>query len=68
MALMLLANSEEADTNGDGALSRDEFRTQHLRFFDASDVNGDGRLRFEPLPEPPVAPEAPEPPQPPRRP
>jgi hypothetical protein len=63
MFLMLLANSEEADLNGDGALSRDEFRAQHLRFFDASDANGDGRIRFTP---PPLPPEPPTPPAPPR--
>jgi len=64
--MMLLANSEEADLNGDGALSREEFRAQHLRFFDASDANGDGRIRFEAPPAPPVAPTPPAPPQPPR--
>lgn len=69
MFMMLIANSEEADLNGDGALSREEFRNQHMRFFDASDANGDGRVRFErPTPPvPPVAPAAPTPPQPPRR-
>lgn len=60
--MMLIANSEEADRNGDGALSRDEFVAQHLRFFDASDANGDGRVRFDP-PTPPVAPTPPEPPR-----
>ncbi len=64
MFMMLIANSEEADLNGDGALSREEFRAQHLRFFDASDANGDGRVRFR---EPPAAPEPPAPPEPPRR-
>lgn len=67
--MMLIANSEEADLNGDGALSREEFRAQHLRFFDASDANGDGRLRFERPPQPPTppaAPAAPTPPSPPR--
>jgi len=64
--LLLFANSEEADRNGDGGLSREEFLTQQLRFFDASDANGDGRVRFafelpEP-PEPPAAPVAPAPP------
>jgi hypothetical protein len=58
MFIMLIANSEEADTNGDSALSRDEFRAQHLRFFDASDANGDGRVRFD-HPTPPTPPEPP---------
>ena len=64
--MMLIANSEEADRNGDGALSREEFVAQHLRFFDASDANGDGRVRFEP-PVPPTPPAPPAPPEPPRR-
>lgn len=64
--MMLIANSEEADRNGDGALSREEFVAQHLRFFDASDANGDGRVRFEP-PAPPTPPAPPAPPEPPRR-
>lgn len=67
MFMMLVANSEEADTNGDGALSREEFRAQQLRFFDASDANGDGRIRFEAPPAPPEPPVAPTPPEPPRR-
>ncbi|MBS0385536.1 MAG: EF-hand domain-containing protein [Proteobacteria bacterium] len=75
MFMMLIANSDEMDTNHDGAISRDEFRAQQLRFFDASDANGDGRIRFEPSPEPPApptppaappAPPAPTPPPPPR--
>jgi len=65
MFMMAIANSEEADLNGDGGLSRDEFRAQQLRFFDASDANGDGRIRFDP---PPAPPEAPAPPAPPARP
>lgn len=68
MFAMIFANSEEADLNGDGALSREEFRAQHMRFFDASDANNDGRVRYTPPPEPPVAPSPPEPPQPPRPP
>ncbi|MDX2276066.1 MAG: hypothetical protein NW206_11510 [Hyphomonadaceae bacterium] len=56
---MFLLGNEEADTNGDGALSLEEFRAQQLRFFDASDVNRDGRVRFER----PAAPETPEPPR-----
>lgn len=62
-----LGEDSEADTNGDGALSQEEFRTQQLRFFDARDVNGDARVRAPRPPEPPVAPEAPRPPEPPRR-
>lgn len=68
MFMMIFANSEEADLNGDGALSREEFRNQHLRFFDASDVNNDGRIRFEPPPAPPEPPAPPAPPEPPRAP
>jgi len=66
MFMMLIANSEEADLNTDGAISREEFRAQHLRFFDASDANGDGRIRFEAPPAPPAPPEPPTPPAPPR--
>lgn len=66
MFMMLYANSDEADRNGDGALSQDEFRAQQMRFFDASDANGDGKIRLPRPPEPPVAPRAPTPPTPPR--
>lgn len=65
--MLLIANSEEADRNGDGALSREEFVAQHLRFFDASDANGDGRVRFEAPATPPEPPTPPTPPEPPRR-
>jgi hypothetical protein len=67
---MMMGDREEFDSNGDGALSREEFRAQQLRFFEASDGNNDGRVRAvappEP-PEPPVPPEPPAPPTPPRR-
>jgi EF hand len=64
MFAMIFANSEEADRNGDNALSKDEFVTQQLRFFDAADVNGDGKIKFDPPPmmAPPEPPEAPQPP------
>ncbi|MBI1249937.1 MAG: hypothetical protein GC189_00505 [Alphaproteobacteria bacterium] len=58
---MLLLSHEEADVNGDGALSRDEFRNLQLRLFDAADVNGDRRIQFTPPPEPPQPPEPPAP-------
>ncbi len=61
--LMLPTHNGEADTNNDGALSREEFRAQQLRFFDAGDANGDGRVRLE-MADPP---EPPTPPDPPRR-
>lgn len=67
MFMMLIANSDEADTNGDGGLSREEFRAQQLRFFDASDANNDHRIRFEAPPAPPEPPAPPAPPEPPRR-
>ena len=74
MFMMIIAHSEEADRNGDGALSKEEFVAQHLRFFDAADANGDGKIKFDPPPmmmmeppEPPQPPEPPAPPQPPRR-
>lgn len=60
---MMMAH-EEADRDGDGALSQEEFRAQHLRFFDAADVNGDGRLR---APAHPPRPATPQPPPPARR-
>ncbi|MBY0563035.1 MAG: hypothetical protein K2P58_02515 [Hyphomonadaceae bacterium] len=59
MFMMLFASTEEADRNGDGALSREEFRAQHLRFFDASDANGDGRVQMGLPPAPPAAPAPP---------
>lgn len=59
----MFAHFEEADLNGDGALSREEFRAQQLRRFDADDANGDGRIR---APQPPAPPEAPAAPRPPR--
>ena len=65
MLMMLFASAEEADTNHDGALSRDEFRAQQMRFFDASDANHDGRIRIEPPPMPPEPPAPPAPPEPP---
>jgi hypothetical protein len=44
MGMRLLAHPGEADRNGDGALSKQEFVTQELRFFDALDANGDGKI------------------------
>lgn len=71
MFFMALGGPGEADLNGDGAMSLEEFRAQHLRFFDARDANGDGRVRLEDHhlapPAPPSPPSAPNPPSPPRR-
>jgi len=67
MFMMMLGEDSEADINNDGALSLDEFRNQHLRMFDAHDVNGDGRVRAHRLPEPPTPPTPPAPPAPPAR-
>jgi len=68
MPFMMLMHSDEADTNGDGALSKQEMVAQHLRFFDAADVNGDGKVKFDPPapPTPPTPPLPPTPPTPPR--
>jgi hypothetical protein len=60
--MMMLDEDSEADLNNDGAISQDEFRAQHLRMFDAHDVNGDGRVRAH---RPPAPPEPPVPPAPP---
>lgn len=61
---MAIAFDGEADLNGDGGLSREEFRAQQLRYFDASDVNDDGRIQAPPRPpEPPMPPAPPEPPR-----
>lgn len=60
-APFMLMHPGEADRNGDGAISREEFVAQQLRFFDASDADGDGRIRLE---SPPEAPEPPAPPRP----
>lgn len=62
MPMMILMHTAEADRDGDGALSRSEFIAQQLRFFDAADANGDGKIQFSP---PPMLPEPPEPPAPP---
>jgi hypothetical protein len=61
--MMIFAHSGEADTNNDGAISKAEHVAQQLRFFDASDVNGDGKIKVEPPPVPPTAPAAPVPPE-----
>jgi hypothetical protein len=69
MTMMLFMNADESDLNNDGSLSKEEFVAQQLRFFDASDANRDGRIKFDPPmpPKPPEAPTPPAPPQPPRR-
>lgn len=63
MGMMIFAHSGEADTNNDGALSRAEHIAQQLRFYDAADVNGDGKIKFDPPPMMPEPPEAPQPPE-----
>jgi hypothetical protein len=65
--MLAMWDDEESDLNGDGWLSREEFRAQQLRHFDARDANGDGRVRHEPPPEPPTPPAPPAPPSPPGR-
>jgi hypothetical protein len=60
--MMFMHGGGEADVNNDGALSKQEMVNQHLRFFDAADVNGDGRIKFEPPPAPPAPPVPPTPP------
>jgi hypothetical protein len=67
MFMFLMGEDSEADLNNDGALSLDEFRNQHLRMFDAQDINGDGRIRAPRMPEPPTPPAPPAPPSPPSR-
>lgn len=67
MFMMSFGHSGEADLDGDGGLSREEFRAQQLRYFDAADANRDGRIRFErhdppAPPQPPAPPAAPQPP------
>lgn len=65
---MLFLSNEEADLNGDGVLSKQEFVAQQLRFFDAADANRDGKVKLPPRPpRPPAPPEAPDAPKPPRR-
>lgn len=63
MGLFVMASIEEADANGDGKISKDEFRALQLRFFDAADVNGDGKLKLPPRPPEPPEPPAPPPPR-----
>lgn len=67
MFMFMTGEDSEADLNSDGAISQDEFRTQHLRMFDAQDANGDGRVRAHRMPAPPAPPAPPTPPSPPRR-
>ena len=62
--LLMIASMEEADANKDGKIAKDEFKAQQLRFFDAADVNGDGKIKLPP--PPPEPPEPPQPPPPPR--
>lgn len=38
---------KRADTNGDGAISKDEFRSTALAMFDRADANGDGTVTPE---------------------
>lgn len=65
--VMILAASGEADLNNDGSLSKEEFVAQQLRYFDASDVNRDGKVKLNLPPAPPEPPAPPAPPAPPRR-
>jgi hypothetical protein len=67
MTMMMIMQSNEADRNGDGALSKEEFVAQQLRYFDAGDANGDGKVKFDLPPMPPAAPPPPAPPEAPRR-
>jgi hypothetical protein len=56
IGMFMIASMDEADANGDGKVSKDEFRTLHLRYFDAADVNGDGQIKLPPAPPMPPAP------------
>jgi hypothetical protein len=68
MMVMMIANHEEADLDGDGALSKTEFKAQQLRFFDAADANRDGKVKFDfPVIDAPMPPEPPAAPAPPKR-
>jgi hypothetical protein len=62
--IWIMDEDSEADLNNDDAISLEEFRTQHLRMFDARDANGDGRVRAHRPPEPPTPPTPPTPPSP----